>query len=67
MATVVEPRPLADLEIDSILAVEAAWEARTKGVRPWTTAEYLDAVAKVHARYEAYRQWQRLHPQGPAS
>lgn len=67
MATVIESRPLADLEMDSVLAVEAAWQNRAKGVRPWTTTEYLDAVAKVHARYEAYRQWQRLHPQGVAS
>ncbi|WP_405558878.1 hypothetical protein OHV08_33745 [Streptomyces canus] len=66
MATVVEPRALADLEMDSVLAVEAAWERRAQGVRPWTTTEYLDAVAKVHARYETFRQWQRLHPQGAA-
>jgi hypothetical protein len=64
MATVIEPRPLADLEMDSVLAVEAAWATRAKGVRPWTTGEYLDAVAKVHARYERFRQWQRIHPQG---
>ena len=64
MATVTEPRPLADLEIDSVLAVEAAWGVRARGIRPWTTAEYLDAVAKVHARYAAFREWQRLHPQG---
>ena len=64
MATVTASRPLADLEMDSVLAVEAAWAARAKGVRPWTTAEYLDAVAKVHARYERFRQWQRIHPQG---
>lgn len=67
MATVIEPRPLADLEMDSVLAVEAAWGRRAHGVRPWTTQEYLDRVAKVHARYEAFRQWQRLHPQGVAS
>ena len=66
MATVVEPRPLADLEIDSVLAVEAAWESRARGVRPWTTGEYLDAVAKVHARYALFREWQRTHPQGVA-
>ena len=66
MATVIEARPLADLEMDSVLAVEAAWERRAHGVRPWTTAEYLDAVARVHARYEAFRQWQRIHPQAVA-
>ncbi|KOG33335.1 hypothetical protein [Streptomyces resistomycificus] len=64
MATVTEPRPLADLEMDSVLAVEAAWEARARGVRPWTTAEYLDAVDKVHARYRLRREWLRRHPQG---
>jgi hypothetical protein len=67
MATVIEPRALADVEMESVLAVEAVWAARAKGVRPWTTQEYLDAVAKVHARYETLRQWQRLHPQGAAS
>ena len=59
-----EPRPLADLEMDSVLAVEAAWEHRAKGQKPWTNEEFLDAVAKVHARYEAFRLWQLLHPQG---
>lgn len=66
MATALEPRPLADLEIDSVLAVEAAWGRRSHGVKPQTIGEYLDAVAKVHTRYEAFRQWQRLHPQGVA-
>ena len=67
MTAAVEPRPLADLEIDSVLAVEAAWEARSHGLKPWTTEEFLDAVAKVHARYETFRQWQRLHPNEAAS
>jgi hypothetical protein len=66
MATALEPRPLADLEMDSVLAVEAAWGLRANGRKPWTTGEYLDAVAKVHARYAAFREWQRRHPQGAA-
>ena len=60
MATALEPRPLADLEIDSVLAVEAAWEARSHGMKPQTIPEYLDAVAKVHTRYERFRLWQLL-------
>jgi hypothetical protein len=64
MATVLEPRPLADLEIDSVLAVEAMWEQRSHGRKPWTNAEYLDRVANVHARYELRREWLRRHPQG---
>ena len=67
MATVVEPRALADLEMDSVLAVDAIWEQRAHGVRPWTTTEYLDAVDKVHARYAIRREWLRRHPQGVAS
>ena len=66
MATVVEPRALADLEMDSVLAVGAIWEQRARGVRPWTNAEYLDAVDKVHARYAIRREWLRRHPQGVA-
>ncbi|MET7688054.1 hypothetical protein ABZT06_08740 [Streptomyces sp. NPDC005483] len=64
MATVAEPRPLADLEMDSVLAVEAAWERRSHGRKPWTTAEYLDAVDAVHARYRLRREWLRTHRQG---
>jgi cell division septum initiation protein DivIVA len=64
MATVIEPRPLADLEMESVIAVEAAWGRRARGVKPQDIGEFLDAVAKVHARYTAFREWQRKHPQG---
>lgn len=67
MTTALEPRPLADLEIDSVLAVEAAWERRSHGRKPWTTQEYLDRVDEVHARYELRRQWLRTHQQGAVS
>lgn len=67
MAAVTEPRPLADLEIDSVLAVEAAWERRSRGLKPWTTDEFLDQVAAVHARYQRRRHWLRTHPQEAAS
>lgn len=67
MATVLESRPLADLEVDSVLAVEAAWERRAHGRKPWTTDEFLDRVDAVHARYELRRQWLRTHQQGVAS
>lgn len=63
MATALEPRPLVDLEIDSVLAVEAAWERRSHGRKPWTVTELLDAVAAVHARYQIRREWLRTHPQ----
>lgn len=62
----VEPRPLADWEMDSVLAVEAAWEMRSHGVKPQTIGEFLDAVDKVHARYSLRREWLRRHPQGVA-
>jgi hypothetical protein len=57
------PRPLADLEMDSVLAVEQAMEQRALGLKPWTTDEYLDKVAAVHARYTVRREWLRTHPQ----
>jgi hypothetical protein len=59
-----EPRPLADLEVDSVLAVEAAWERRSHGRKPQTIPEFLDAVDAVHARYNVRREWLRRHPQG---
>lgn len=62
--TVLGPRPLADLEIESVLAVEAAWERRSHGLKPQTIPEYLDAVDAVHARYALRREWLRTHPQG---
>jgi hypothetical protein len=67
MATALESRPLADLEIDSVLAVEAVWEARSHGLKPQSTGEFLDAVAAVHARYTIRREWLRRHPQGVAA
>ena len=55
MATVIEPRPLADLEQDQLVAVEQEMARRAKGVKPWTTAEYVAEIEKVHARYTAWR------------
>lgn len=63
MATVAEPRPLADLEMDSVLAVEAAWEQRSHGLKPQTIGQLLDAVDAVHVRYQIRRDWLRRHPQ----
>jgi hypothetical protein len=66
MATALEPRPLADLEMDSVLAVEAAWEHRSHGPHPKTIDQLLDAVETVHVRYNLRREWLRRHPQGVA-
>lgn len=66
MATAMEPRPLADLEVESVLAVESAWQRRSHGLKPWTVDEFLDQVAAVHARYAVRREWLRRHPQGDA-
>lgn len=66
MATVVEPRPLADLEQDAIARVEAEFARRAKGLKPWTTTEYVDRCARVHAHYAQRRQWLRLHQQEAA-
>lgn len=66
MAAVLESRPLADLEVDSVLAVEAAWKRRSHGLKPQTISEFLDAVDRVHAQYELRRQWLRTHQQGVA-
>jgi hypothetical protein len=67
MATAIEPRPLADLEMDSLVAVEAVRESRARGVRPWTNQEYLDAIDAVHARYNLRRTWLRIHEQETTS
>lgn len=66
MATVVEPRPLADLEQDAIARVEAEFARRAKGVKPWTTRELVDRIERVHAHYARRRQWLRLHEQEAA-
>jgi hypothetical protein len=58
MATVIESRPLADLELESLAAVELEWARRAKGAKPWTTTEYLDRIDAVHARYRNFRRWQ---------
>lgn len=55
MATATEPRPLADLQQDALARVEAEWERRARGIRPWSTAEFLDQIAAEHARFEVAR------------
>jgi hypothetical protein len=67
MATSLASRPLADLEMESVLAVEAAWQRRAGGRKPQTIAEFLNAVDTVHARYALRREWLRRHPQGVSS
>jgi hypothetical protein len=66
MTTATEPRRLEDLEQDAIARVDAEFQRRALGVKPWTFAEYIERCCRVHARYEAFRQWQRLHPQAVA-
>ncbi len=63
MATVTEPRPLADLEQDAVARVEEEMARRAKGAKPWTTQEYVEHVCRVHAHYTARRQWLALHAQ----
>lgn len=67
MATAIEPRPLADLEQDAIARIEGEMARRARGVKPWTTTEYVDHVARVHAHYEQRRQWLRTHEQEAAA
>jgi hypothetical protein len=66
MATVIEPRRLEDLEQDALARVEQEWARRARGVRPWTTQEYVERVARVHAHYNQRRTWLRLHEQEAA-
>lgn len=66
MVTAVEPRPLEDLEQDALCRVEAEFERRAHGVKPWTTTEYVDRIERVHAHYAQRRTWLRLHEQEAA-
>lgn len=67
MATATQSRPLADLEQDAIARVETEMARRARGVKPWTTQEYVDAIETVHIRYNYRRQWLRTHEQDTAS
>jgi hypothetical protein len=55
MATAMEPRPLADLEMDALVRVEREMERRAHGVRPWSIDDMLDQNAAEHARFEVAR------------
>ena len=66
MATVIDPRPLADLEQDALARVEDEMARRALGLKPWTPTEYVDRIARVHAHYAARRQWLRTHEQETA-
>ncbi|MGW4825049.1 hypothetical protein ACWEP4_40605 [Streptomyces sp. NPDC004227] len=67
MTTSIDPRPLADLEQDAIARVETEMARRAKGVKPWTTAEYLDEIDRVHVRFNHRRHWLRTHEQEAAA
>lgn len=64
--SVADPRPLADLEQDAIVRVEAEFARRAKGVKPWTPAEYVEQVERVHVRYTHRRRWLAAHKQAVA-
>jgi hypothetical protein len=66
MATPTQPRPLDDLEQDAIARVDIEMARRARGVKPWTTTEYVDQIDRVHARYNQRRTWLRLHEQEAA-
>lgn len=63
MSTALEPRRLADLEMDAVARVDRERQRRATGLRPWTDEQYVDRVANVHARYAIRREWLRRHPQ----
>ncbi|MFE4420367.1 hypothetical protein [Streptomyces sp. NPDC056817] len=67
MATATDPRPLADLEQDAIARVETEMARRAKGVKPWTTREYVERIEAVHVRYAQRRHWLRTHEQEAAA
>lgn len=56
-------RPLADLEQDALVAVEAEFARRALGAKPWTPAELIDRIEQVHVRYNHRRTWLRTHEQ----
>jgi len=66
MATVTEPRPLADLEQDALARVEDEMARRARGAKPWTPTEFVEEIEKVHVRYNHRRQWLRTHEQEAA-
>jgi hypothetical protein len=67
MSADLAPRPLADLEEDALIRVEAEWQRRARSGKPWTTSEYLDRIDRVHAHYKIRREWLRTHPQEVAA
>jgi hypothetical protein len=58
-----EPRPLADLEQDALVAVEVEFARRARGTKPWTPTELIDRIEQVHVRYNHRRAWLRTHEQ----
>ena len=55
MATTLDPRPLADLEMDALVRVEEEMARRAKGARPWSITDYLNQLAAEHARFAVAR------------
>ncbi|MEU0589897.1 hypothetical protein [Streptomyces ardesiacus] len=63
MATVIEPRPLADLEQDAIARVDDEMARRGRGLKPWTTREYVERIEHVHICFN----WLRRREQETAA
>lgn len=50
---------LADQETAALVEVEAEFARRSLGFKPWSIAEYLDAIAAVHTRFNRFRHYQQ--------
>jgi len=44
-------KPLRDLQMAELVALEAEFARRSRGLCPWSIADYLDKVAAIHVRY----------------
>ncbi|MET9467391.1 hypothetical protein ABZY44_21810 [Streptomyces sp. NPDC006544] len=54
------PMPqLADQETVALITVEDEFARRAAGFKPWTIAEYLDAIEAVHIRFNRLRHFQQ--------
>ncbi|MFD9259073.1 hypothetical protein [Streptomyces sp. NPDC059538] len=50
---------LADQETAALVDVETEFARRAAGVKPWSIAEYLDAIESVHTRFNRFRHFQQ--------
>lgn len=63
MSAPAEARPLADVVEDALVRLDAEFQRRALGARPWTVGDYYEKQERLRAQYKIRAEWLRRHPE----